>query len=357
MIGDLLHLSRNLRRSPVSAVAAIVTLSLTLGAGASIFAVVDAVLLTPPPFANPDALITVGEVPLDERAAAAPRAVTYATFDAWRDRARSLASFEAFDGTNLTLTEVGEAERLSATDATPGLLPLLGVSPALGRPFAADDVGQPVVIISDAFWRRKLAADSNIIGRQIVLGGRSHTVIGVLPDRFVFALGPGDIWRPFSVAPNQAARDGVRVLVIARLERAATAEHVAAALDDVSRASKPPARVVTLSVAAAIAGDRATTLTLLAGAAGLAMLIAFANLAGLLIVRSIDRRRELAVRTALGARPPEIVRQLLLESGAIVALGTIGGVMLAWWMTPTVANWHWSDSAMAPPLTWRSVGG
>jgi hypothetical protein len=99
MLADLLHLSRNLRRSPASAVAAVLTLSLTLGAGASIFAVVDAVLLTPPPFTSPNALVTVGETPLDEPAAA-PRAVSFATFEAWRERAGGLATIEAFDGTN-----------------------------------------------------------------------------------------------------------------------------------------------------------------------------------------------------------------------------------------------------------------
>src|SRR5262245_10608348 len=109
---DLLHLVRNLRRSPVSAVAAILTLSLTVGAGASIFAVVDAILLTPPPFANPDALVLLGETPIDEPTAA-PRAVRYATFEAWRDRAGPIAPLEAFDGTNLTLTDLGAAERVS----------------------------------------------------------------------------------------------------------------------------------------------------------------------------------------------------------------------------------------------------
>ena len=358
---NLLHLLRHLRRSPISALAAVVTLALTLGAAASIFAVVDAVLLTPPPFANPDALLTVGEVPIDERAVTAPRAVTFGTFEAWRDRARSLASLEAFDGTNLTLTEIGPAERVAATDVTHGFLALLGVSPVLGRSFAPDDVGKSVVIVSHAFWRGKLGGDSNIIGREIVLGGRSHTVIGVLPERFVFALGIADIWRPLAVAPTQAAREGVRVLVIARLNRTAAPEQVAVALDEVSRASKPPARVVTTSVATAIAGDRTVTLTLLSGAVGLAMLIAFANLAGLLIVRSIDRRRELAVRTALGARPGEIVRQLALESGAIVALGMICGVWLAWWMTPVVANLaleRVGEFAIRDvTLSWRVVGG
>src|SRR5687767_7812625 len=104
MLIDLLHLSRNLRRSPASAVAAVLTLSLTLGAAASIFAIVDAVLLTAPPFTNPHALVIVGETPIDEPTAA-PGAVRYDTFEAWREHAGSLASIEAFDGTNLTLTE------------------------------------------------------------------------------------------------------------------------------------------------------------------------------------------------------------------------------------------------------------
>lgn len=357
----LLHLARHLRRSPISALSAAITIALTLGAAASIFAIVDAVVLTPPPFANPDALVTVGEVPLDERTVTPWRAVAYTTFDAWRDRARSLASFEAFDGTNVTLTDIGEAERLSVTDATPGLLTLLGVSPVMGRTFAAGDVGQPVAIVSNAFWRGKLGANANVIGREIVLGGRSHTVIGVLPERFVFALGIADIWRPLAVPRAEAARNGVRVLTIARLNKGVTAAQLAAALDDVSRTARPPARVTARKVAAAIAGNRTTTLTLLAAAAGLAMLIAFANLAGLLIVRSIDRRRELAVRTALGARPGEIARQLLLECGAIVALGASGGVLLAWWMTPAVANLVLERVPGAPAIfdvaiSWRVIG-
>ncbi|MBI3263363.1 MAG: hypothetical protein HYZ58_09460 [Acidobacteria bacterium] len=146
---DLLHLSRSIRRSPASAAAAVLTLALTVGAGASIFAVVDAVLLTPPPFTSPEALVTVGETPIDQPTAA-PWAVGYATFEAWRERAGSLAALEAFDGTNLTLTGLGAAERVSANDVTPGFLPLLGVIPALGRTFDLDDLGQPVAIVSNA---------------------------------------------------------------------------------------------------------------------------------------------------------------------------------------------------------------
>lgn len=213
MLVDLLHLSRSIRRSPASAGAAVVTLSLTLGAGASIFAVVDAVLLTPPPFSNPEALVTVGETPIEEPTAV-PRTVSYATFEAWRERAGSLATLEASDGTNLTLTELGAPERVSGSYVTPGFLTLLGVTPALGRAFDRDAVGQQAVIVSDAFWRGKLAADPGVIGRQIVLGSQAHTIVGVLPERFFIALNRSDFWLPFPVAPAQAVRAGYRVGVV-----------------------------------------------------------------------------------------------------------------------------------------------
>src|SRR5688572_8933266 len=200
MLIDLRHLLRNLRRSPASAAAAVLTLSLTLGAGASIFAVVEAVLLTPPPLADPDALVTLGEIlPGDPPSAA--RAVTYATFEAWRERAGSLAAVEASDGTHLTLTELGAAERVHVTDVTPGFLPLLGVATARGRMFEANDLSQPVVILTDAFWRAKLAADPGAVGRSIVLGGRAHTIIGVMPEQFVYPLDEVDEWRPLPLPP------------------------------------------------------------------------------------------------------------------------------------------------------------
>jgi len=359
MLVDLLHLSRNLRRSPASAGAVVLTLSLTLGAGASIFAVVDAVLLTPPPFTNPDALVTVGETPIDELTAA-PRAVSYATFEAWRERAGSLAAIEAFDPTNFTLTELGAAERVSASNVTPGFLTLLGITPARGRAFDLDDVGRPVAIISHAFWCGKLGSDPDVIGRQVVVGGQAHTIVGVLPERFFFALNASDLWLPVPVTPAQAARTGLRVHVVARLARNVDPVYLGRALDDVSRTSSPPARVIATAVATAIAGDATRTLGLLAGAAALAMLIAFTNLAGLLIVRSIDRSRELAVRTALGARRSEIAKQLLLEAEALVVMGTIGGVLLALWMTPAVGRLaleQFGDVANRDvAVSWRVIG-
>jgi putative ABC transport system permease protein len=324
-----------LRRSPASAAAAVLTLAVTLGASAAIFAVVDAVLLTPPPFADPDTLVTIGETPLDEPSGP-PRAIGYATLEAWRDRARSLAVIEAFDPTNLTLTGIGAAERTRATDVTPGFFALLGTAPMMGRGFSADDVGRPVAIVSHDFWRGTLVADPGVIGRALMLDGQTHTIVGVMPERFFFALDVSDIWRPIPQTPAQAARAGLRVRAIARLAPNVSPTSLSAALDEVSRTSPPPARVIATRIAAAITGNSARTLSLLAGAASLAMFIAFTNLAGLLVVRSLDRGRELAVRSALGASRIEIARQLVLEALAIVAAGTMAGILFAFWLTPNL---------------------
>ena len=352
MLVDLRHLLRNLRRSPASAGAAVLTLSLTLGAGASIFAVVDAVLLTPPPFTDPEALVSLGEI-LPGEPASAPRSVTYATFEAWRERAGSLppqraqdarwapplAAMEASDGTHLTLTELGAAERVHVTDVTPGFLLLLGVAPARGRAFETEDLSQPVVILTHAFWRAKFAADPGAIGRQIVLGGRAHTIVGVMPEQFVYPLDEVDVWRPLPLPPaDPSARAGYRVGVLARLAGSVSPRDLTAVLDEVSGRSSPPAQVVATGLSARIARGSTRTLGLLAGAAALTLLIAFANVAGLLLVRSIDRRRELAVRTALGARPSELARQLVLEAETLVAVGIAGGVLLALWLTPVVGR-------------------
>ena len=209
MLVDLRHLARNLRRSPASAGAAILTLSLTLGAGASIFAVVDAVLLTPPPFADPDALVTIGETPTDEPTAA-PRAVSYRHLRGLA-RARRIAGGARSDGWDQPDADGARARPngVSVNNVTPGFLTLLGVTPALGRAFDPDDVAQPVAILSHAFWRGKLAADPGVIGREIVLGGQAHTIVGVLPEPFVFELNPADVWRPLPVTPAQAARCGI----------------------------------------------------------------------------------------------------------------------------------------------------
>jgi len=199
--------------------------------------------------------------------------------------------------------------------------------------------------------------------RVTILHGCVHTyMVGshfVSVIQYIALLSASDVWRPFPVTPAEAARTGYRVRVIARLPRSVSPAYLGTVLDDVSRASSPRARAVATGIARAIAGDATRTLGLLAGAAALAMLIAFTNLAGLLIVRSVDRRRELAVRTALGARRSEIARLLLLESQALVAMGIGGGVLLAMWLTPVVGRLALEQFGAANRevvVSWRVVG-
>ena len=311
-------------------------MTLTLGAGATIFAVVDAVLLTPPPFTDPESLVILGEQPIADPSAE-PRNVTFATFESWRERARSLATLEAADGTNFTLTGFGAAERVNATYVTPGYLLLLGVTPARGRLFDAHDVAQRVVIVSNQFWRGKLGGVSDVIGRGVVLGGLTYTIVAVLPPqlRSVF---DRDFWIPSPTSPAQS-----------HSRRTARRRHCAVGAHHYARRTRRRAQCCESGIGAAGAcpGDKdsdrdparaSRPLTVLAGAAALALALAFTNLAGLLIVRSIDRRRELAMRTALGARRAVIVRQLLLEAEALVMLGIAGGVLLALWATPVVGR-------------------
>jgi predicted permease len=358
MLMDFRHLLRHLRRSPASAAAAVLTLSLTLGAGTAIVAVVDAVLLTPPPIADPDAVVTLGERLPDDQASA-PRPISFDTLDAWRARAQSLAVIEASDGTNLTLTGLGAAERVSVSDVTPGYLALLGLAPVRGRTFVADDAGQPVVIVSAAFWTAKLGGDAGAVGRSIVLGGRPHTIVGVLADRRTSAFTGDDLWRPLAL-PAPGARGGARLAAVARLSPGVSTRELEGRLDEVSRRAVPAAHAVATPIALAINGAARPTLRLLAAAAALACLIAFVNLAGLLLMRAIDRRRELAVRTALGARRWEIVRQLSLEAVTLVALGLAGGVFLAWWLTPLVGALALEQFGPIAnrelAVSWRAIG-
>src|SRR3954452_5395975 len=165
---DLVYLAQSIRRSPASATAAVLTLALTLGTAASIGAVVRAVLFVAPPFSDPDALVLVGETAADDPTEPA-RPVSYATFEAWRERVARIATVEAMDGTNLTLTGIGMPERVSVTDVTAGFLSLLGAPPPRGRAFTLADAGQPVAIIADGFWRGRLGGDDHVIGRQIIL--------------------------------------------------------------------------------------------------------------------------------------------------------------------------------------------
>lgn len=337
-----------------TAVAAVLTLSLTLGVGTAILALINAVLLTPPPFADPDSLVVLSETPSGE-ASAQPRRPTFGTFEEWRDAAGSMATLEAVDGTNVTLTGLGAAERIGGNDVTPGFLRQLGVTPARGRSFEATDAGQPVVIVSDRLWREKLGSDPNAIGRVITLGDTGHTIIGVMPKASNVDLMSADFWRPIPFAITPEFRSSYRVSVYARMSHRIPASALISVLDGVSRNSSPRAFAVSTPIKDQIAGDARKTLGVLAGAAAIAALLAFVNIGGLLVVRSLERQRELAIRSALGASPSDIATQRLFETQTLVAIGVAIGILLAVWITPPFARLTLEQFGGAVSVDWRVI--
>jgi putative ABC transport system permease protein len=350
---ELRHFSRVIRRSPTSAAVAVLTLALTLGVGTALFALVDAVVLTPPPFVEPESLVLIGEVPI-ESMSASPRPVSWTTFEGWREYRHIVTQIEGFDPTNMTLTGRGPAERVSGAAVTPGFFSLLGVSPMLGRTWSEERGASDVAVVSQGFWRVRLGADPNVLGDRIVLGGRSYTVVAVLPKRFTF--GQTDIWIPLP----RSSRDGrPSVRVLGRLAPGTAANRASLALDEVSSRSTPPARAVALPLAGVIAGTLGTLVPLLLLGASVAISLAVINLTGLLVVRAIERHREFAIRRALGASALQLSKQLLIETHVLVALGAIGGTLVALWITPLVGRLaveqFGSVAASGLGVNWRSI--
>jgi predicted permease len=323
-------MSANLRRAirrvfgaPASSLAATLTLALTLGAGGTIFVLVEQTLLTPPPFADPDALVLVGKTPR-EAPSASLRAVDGATWQRWRT-VREPATLAAFDPQNVTVSGLGSPQRLSGTAVTAGFFELLGVTPRVGRTFRNDD--DAVVIASYAFWNDVLLADPDPLGRIVIVSGRPHTVIGVFPATFAFGLNPTDVWRPLRDDGN------ARVRVIGRLAPGVDPGALRERLDVVDHGD--PALVTTVvPVRDALEGTARSTLPLLAAGAVLAAMLAAINIAVLMLLRLADRRAELAVCVALGASRVRLLQPLALEVWLLAAAGAIGGLLIVLWATP-----------------------
>jgi putative ABC transport system permease protein len=355
VLTSLRQVCRSLRRSPASAIAAIVTLALTLASATAIFAIVDATLLTPPPFAHPESLVAIGEVP-STAPASAIRAVSPRTLRAWRAQADGALQLEFYDPTNVTLTGGQYPERLSGMAVSPGFFALLGIAPRIGRTFSARDAAEAAfVLVSDEFWRTKLFADPNPLGKTLIVSGKPRAIVGVLPETFEFALSASPLWLPLDVGPGD---DGDRFRVLGRLAPGVTPATPAALLrsaaPDQSRGLQPSV----LPLTRLLQGRALQTMPLLLLAAGLGLTLAAVNLAGLMMLRTMDRSRELAVRAALGATRGELLEPLLLEAHVLVGLGTAAGILLALWMTPVaaqLASTQLGTTAVDIAIGWRSA--
>ena len=349
LLQDLTYATRTLASRRGFTVVAALTLALGIGATAAVFSVVDAVLLRPLPFTEPDRLAMVWVD--NTRMGIRTDITSWPSYQQWRTSA-AFAEMAGFAPSRSNLTGEGDPERLSGALIQPGFFEVLGVSPARGRSFTAEEGEEgndQVVILAHGLWERRFGADPGIVGTSILLDGQSHEVVGIMPPGFDFPQ-ETELWQP--LAPGQdlrEARGSFWLYVVGRLAPDATVERAQAELDAVvARLQRefPDAYggygVWVQPMTDHLVGDVRPALVVLSGAVAFVLLIACANLANLLLARAAGREREIAIRSALGAGRGRMVRQLLTESVLLALVGGVGGVLVALWGVRAL-------KALAPP--------
>jgi predicted permease len=355
LFSDVRYACRSLLRTPGFAIAAVLTLAIGIGANTAIFSIVDHVILRPLTYEDPDRLYVVHES-LPRLAHISPTIPVAANhFIEWKRNASAFDQMALVGSLTVNLTGAGEPEEVQGARASVDLFPMLGVRPQLGRLFlpAEDEAGADrVVLLDDALWRRRYGADPAIVGRTITLNGEPYTVVGVLAPDFRFPKlgdlyamiiyrGRPQIWKPLAITKNEAQAEDFNFICIARLKEggsssAANDQMNAIQATIASRTQGTELRAVMLPLDEQITGRSETGLRLLLAAVAAVLLIGCVNITNLLLARSAQRRREIAVRSAIGASSGRLLRQAFAESTTLAVAGTIVGFGLAHVVLETV---------------------
>ena len=352
---NLRHSLRSLIKQPLFSGIVILTFALGIGANSAIFSVVNAVLLRPLPFHEPQNLVAVGE--FDTREKADPgteiESISYLDYVDWRDQNKVFEHVAVYTNQSVsTLTDGNEALHVQGESVSADLFPLLGVQPALGRVFLPkeDEPGNHVVILSHELWQRRFGADPNILGRTLTLDGHGFQVVGVMPPRFTYPLrfsNPPELWitmsnlrqtPPDGSQPMTEQRDNDFFSCVARLKPNVSIQQAQANINTITanwRRQYPDSKLhvgaKVISEMSSMVGSTRSALFMLCAMAGCVLLVACVNVANLLLARSLSRNREISIRAALGAGRWHIIRQLLVESILLGALGGFAGLLIAIW--------------------------
>jgi putative ABC transport system permease protein len=356
---DMRYGARMLFKNPSFTLIAVITLALGIGANTAIFSLVYAVVFRPLPYREPDQLVRLkATLP---RKNAFNMTVSYPTFRDWQEQSTvfaHVAAYAAIAG-GLNLTGGDRPERLASLNVSSGIFPLLGINPALGRAFVAEEEqqGANVVVMSHELWRRKFQGDPNLIGKTITLDEQARTVIGIMPPGFQFppnASNRIDLWTP--LVPNRD-RGSSFLLVVARMKPGVSQTQAQAEMDSLAQRLDEKKRgegISLISLHEDVVGQTRQALFLFLGAVVFVLLIACANLANLLLAQAVGRQKEIAIRVALGAGRGRLIRQMLTESLALAGLGGVCGLLLAHWGTDLLVSLIPANTF--PPTRLQGIG-